>query len=166
MADVAPSNLMNNQPIGSLTPEQAGARRAELMANPEFSARIAARDSEAFAEHTRLWRVEHNMTPEPQAPATPEDVRSGMLERDLQLDDARLAVWERNIRMDDQMRFEHRRGLVTKQQSEDAQREIERMKRDRAFGARVLAGDQDAVDRWMRFGRIASMQVAPDDYKW
>ena len=68
--------------------------------------------------------------------------------------------------MDDAMRFEAKRGLVTQQQVDEAKREIRRMLDDKSFGARVLANDMDAMDRWERFNLIASMKVAPADYDW
>jgi hypothetical protein len=92
-------------------------------------------------------------------PETPDDVRAGMADRDLAIDDARLATWEKLIRMDDQQRLEHRRGLATAQQIEDAKAEIERMKADAAFRVRILNGDQDAKRRWLLAGRVATMQV-------
>jgi hypothetical protein len=148
------------------TRTDAGARRQELMADPEYGKAAAAGDMTKIAELTKLWRIEHGMTPEPQPPANPEDVRASMLDRDAMFDDARLAAWERHIRMDDQMRLEHRRGLVTAQQYEQAQLAKERMLRDGAFRTRVLNGDREAVDEWMRIGRLCSMQIAAPDHDW
>jgi hypothetical protein len=147
------------------TREQAGARRQELMQG-DYGAAAAAGDMTKIAELTKLWRIEHGMTPEPVAPATPEEVRASMLDRDAEIDEARLTAWERLIKMDDPMRLEHRRGLVTARQREEAQFEKERMLRDGAFRQRVLDGDQDAVDRWMRIGRLCTMQIAPPDHDW
>src|SRR5689334_17453638 len=129
MTDIAPSTLIN-QP---LSPEQAGARRAELMRDPEYGKAAAGGDMVKVDELTKLWRIEHGMTPEPTPPASPDEIRSQMTERALAIDDDRLATWEKLIRMDDQMRFEHRRGSATAQQIEDAKAEIERMKSDAAF---------------------------------
>lgn len=151
------SHVMNTP----LTPEIAAARRQELMRDPEYGKAAASGDMVKVAELTKLWRLEHGMTPEPAPPVNPDEVRAQMTERDLAIDDARLGVWEKHIRMNDQMRFEHRRGLATAEQVEEAKRDIERMKKDSAFRVRVLAGDQDAVDKWMRAGRVATMQVAP-----
>lgn len=159
----SPLMFYQGQPISR---EGAAARLEALRADPEFQARIAEKDASAFSENTKLWRLANGMPADPQPPASPDEVRSQMQDRDLQLDDARLSTWEKHIRMNDTMRFEHRRGLVTQQQHEDAQRELQRLKGDREFCAKVLAGNVDAVDRWMRFGRIAAMQVAPDDHDW
>jgi len=152
----------------AFTPELASERLAALRADPEFKARIDAKDPAAFAENTRLWRIANGMTPEPQPPATPEQIRQQMTERDLAIEEMRLATLEKyGARMEDgTRRFEHRRGLATAEQVEYARREVERMKRDVAFAQRVVAGDPDAVDRWLRFGRVASMQVAPADHDW
>ena len=148
------------------TREQAGARRQELLQDPAYGKLAAAGDMAKISELTRLWRIEHGMTPDPVPPATPQDVRASMLDRDAEIDEARLTTWERHIRMDEVMQFEHRRGLATKEQHETALREIEKMKADRAFGAKVLAGDLEAKDGWMRWGRVASMQIAPDGFDW
>jgi len=150
----------------AFTPELASERLAALRADPEFKARIDAKDPAAFAENTRLWRIANGMPPEPQPPATPEEIRQQMTERDLAIDDMRLATLEKHVPMNDRERFEHRRGLATRQQVEDAKRRQERMLADRAFGARVLNGDRDAVDEWLRIGRVANMTAVSDDYDW
>jgi hypothetical protein len=148
-----------------LSPEAAAARRRELMQG-DYGKAAAAGDMTKIAELTKLWRVEHGMTPEPVPPATPEDVRASMLDRDLQLDDMRLCTWERLADMDDQQKFEHRRGLATAQQVADARDAIERMKKDAGFRVRVLNGDQDAVRKWLLAGRVATMQIADADHDW
>jgi hypothetical protein len=150
-----------------LTPEQAGARRAELMADPEFQSRVAARDAVAFDEHTKLWRVEHGLTPEPQPPATADEVRARMTERDLAIDDARVMTYAKFIDgWNDEKRATIARDLATQEQHDEAVREVDRMKRDKVFAARVLAGDSAAVDAWIRFGKIASMKIAPPGHMW
>lgn len=164
-SEIAPvataTNVTNvlNQP---LTPERAAARRQELMRDPEYGKAAAGGDMVKVAELTKLWRVEHGMTPEPVPPANPEQVRERMHERDLALDEARLGTWEKLVPMSDEQRREHRAGLATAQQISDARAEIERMKRDSAFRARVLNGDQDAVKRWLLAGRVATMQPVPE----
>jgi hypothetical protein len=148
------------------TREQAGARRQELMADPEYGKAAAGGDMVKVAELTRLWRIEHGLPADPVPPANPEDVRKQMLDADLAIDDARLATWEKHIQMDYVARAQHHRGLATQEQHDQAVRMIERMKADRAFGAKVLAGDIDAKEKWMRWGLVASMRVAPPDYDW
>jgi hypothetical protein len=162
MSEPGASQVMNTP----LTAEQAGARHAELIRDPDFGKAAAAGDPVKVAELHKLKRIELGLSPEPVPPATADEVRARMTDRQLEADDARLATWEQHIRMNDQMRFQHRRGLATAQQVEDAKRDIERMKRDSAFRQRVLNGDQDAFDRWMRAGRIATMQIVPDDHDW
>lgn len=149
-------------PLASLTPEQAGARRAELMATPEFT-KAAIEGNVGKQEMLRdLWMLErgHSL----QSPEDAAAVAAQMTDRDRELDEARLATWERLVPMDDQQKFEHRRGLATAQQVADAKDAIERMKKDSAFRVRVLNGDQDAVRQWLLAGRVATMQVAPDDH--
>src|SRR4029077_1876537 len=100
-----PLVYLDGQPT---TRTEAGARRQELMQG-DYGKLAAAGDMTKIAELTKLWRIEHGMTPEPVPPATPQDVRASMLDRDAEIDDARLTAWEKHIRMDDQMRFAHRR---------------------------------------------------------
>ena len=158
-----PLSFYQGQPISR---EQAGTQLAELRNDPEWLARWNAKDANAIAENTALYRIRQGMPPEPLPDPTPEQIRQTMQDRDREIDEARLSTWEQHIRMDDQMRLEHRRGLVTKEQSDTAKREIEKMKSDAAFCRLVLAGNIDARDKWMRWGRIASMQVAPPDHDW
>jgi hypothetical protein len=145
----------------------AATMRAQLTSAPEYMKDWQTNQTKQAELGYLRWVAGGN---DPDAwgkpPETPDDVRAGMADRDVAIDDARLATWENLIRMDDQMKFEHRRGLATAQQVEDAKADIERMKSDSAFRLRVLNGDQDAKQRWLRAGRVASMQVAPDDYKW
>jgi hypothetical protein len=65
------AGLYNGQPISRAG---AFARMEELRADPKFQERVAARDPDAFSEHTRLWRLAHGLSAEPQPPQSPVDV--------------------------------------------------------------------------------------------
>jgi hypothetical protein len=155
MTDITPTELLNTP----LTPEAAAARHAELSRDPEYGKAAAAGDMVKVAELTKLWRISRGMTADPIPPANPEQVRERMLDRDREFDDRRLETWERLIRMDDQMRLEHRRGMATRAQVEDAKLAIEQMTADASFRQRVLSKEQVAFKAWMLAGRVASMQV-------
>jgi hypothetical protein len=119
-----------------VVPEQAGARRAELMADAAYCKSAIEGDTGKQEMLRDSWMLERGYQPPSlRQPVSGDDVRAQMTDRDLELDNARLFTWEKHIRMTDQMKFEHRRGLATNQPSEDAKREIEKMKADRAFAA-------------------------------
>ena len=67
----APLMFYQGQPISR---EAAAEQLQQLRDDPKFQERIAARDAEAFAENTRLWRLAHGMTPEPEPPQSPVQV--------------------------------------------------------------------------------------------
>src|ERR1700756_3495397 len=163
MADVAPSDLMNAPPA-ALTPEQAGARRAELMANPEFNARIAARDSEAFAEHAKLWRIEHGMTPEPGLPHTAADVYQAQSERVMAIANAHAAALERNFDLTDRQLFEvvYQRPVQV-HEKEEAEIERQKLQRDVAFMQKWRDGNRQAITRLYLLNAIKAAPVATLD---
>jgi hypothetical protein len=164
VAALEPLVYLDGQPISR---EQAGARRQELMADPDYGEAAAGGDMVKVAELTKLWRIEHGMTPEPVPPANPDDVRKSMTDRDLAIDAARVDTWGKYIiGFDDAKRATIARGLATQEQHDEAKRELERMKRDPETARRVLSGDADAMDKWTRYNLIASMRVAPADYDW
>src|SRR5262249_40938734 len=90
VADVAPVQsplaYYQGQPISAAG---AAERIEQLRVDAGFQQRIAARDPEAFAEHTALWRIAHGMTAEPQAPQTMPDVFQQANERVLRETEAR-----------------------------------------------------------------------------
>lgn len=167
MTEVAPSDLMN-APLASLTPEQAGARRASLMATPEFTKAAIEGDVGKQEMLRDLWMLERGHQPASlRPPSNAADVHEGMSDKEIELDRQRVETWGKFIdNFDDVKRATIQRGLCTQQEHDEAVRELARMKKDRAFGARVLAGDNAAGDAWARVNLVASMQVAPDDYKW
>jgi hypothetical protein len=77
----AASNLAN--PPEPATAELAAAPE-ELKADPKWIERVKARDLDAFAEHTRLWRVAHGMPAEPTPVVNTSDVFAQQHERQRQ----------------------------------------------------------------------------------
>jgi hypothetical protein len=146
------------------TREQAAATRASLMANEEFSKKALAGDREAQQKLTELWQLERGW--QPTTPATVKDVEVQIRDRAAEDRHRVIETWAKHIRLTEQGRFELARGLATAEQVENAKAELDKMKRDPAFGRRVTAGDRDAVDQWSRMNLVAAMRVAPPDYKW
>jgi hypothetical protein len=156
-----PLVYVDGQPVSRQTAAQ---ERARLMADKEFTAKVLAGDREAGQKMAALWAAERGR--EYVSPATTADVEMQMVDR-LAADQERVAeTWARHIRLTEQGRFELKRGLATAEQVANAKAELDKMKRDPAFGRRVTAGDRDAVDQWSRMNLVAAMRVAPPDYKW
>jgi hypothetical protein len=157
----APILYHEGQPI---TAEAAAATRAGLMANAEFAKKAMAGDREAQQKLTALWQLERGIQPAP--PTTVADVEIQAVDR-LAADQQRvIETWARHIRLTEQGRFEIARGLATAEQVANAKAELDKMKRDPAFGRRVTSGDRDAIDQWSRMNLVAAMRVAQPDYKW
>jgi hypothetical protein len=154
---------LKGQPV---TRTAAGARRQELMADPEYGKAAAAGDMTKIAELTTLWRVEHGMTPDPPPPATPEEVRASMLDRDAEIDDARIDGYAKYIPFNDEKRATIKRGLATQAQHDEAARELDRMIADPVLRQRIMDGDKDAKERWHAFNLIKALKIAPPDFDW
>jgi hypothetical protein len=159
-----------DQPLAPMTPEQAGARRAELTADPKFTERALA-GGVAEQEMLRdLWLLERGHLPARLQPVHVGDVYAGMGEREIEHDKQRVETYAKDIiGFDDKMRFQIARGLATRQQHDTAVRELAKLKSDPAFVQRLLRTDwpdQDARDLWQRWNLIAALRVAPDDHDW
>jgi hypothetical protein len=164
-APIEPTLWLDGQPW---SPSMAVKAMAEFDADKDKVAAALGGDVSKQQERRNYWLMARGHQPGG-VPVMPQDgtgVAQQMNEREQQIQEAKLAAWEKHIRMDDAMRFEAKRGLATQQQVDEAKREIRRMLDDKSFGARVLANDMDAMDRWARFNLIASMKVAPADYDW
>src|SRR5262249_54002400 len=88
-----PSAIMN--PAAPADAQAAKDRMEVLQQDPAFMPRVTARDPEAFAEHTKLWRVAHGMAAEPQPPVNTEDVLTQHNERGVREAEVRAAVLRR-----------------------------------------------------------------------
>jgi hypothetical protein len=151
-----------------LSRERAAAELAAFDADEVRVKAALSGDIAAQQERRDLWMLARGMQPG-SVPVTPSDatsVQQQMDEREQQVQEARLATWEKHIRMTDNMRAEARRGLATQQNHDDAVREVRRMLDDKDFGAKILAGNSDAKDKWARCNFVASLPIAPADYDW
>jgi hypothetical protein len=163
----APSQIYNAPMASTLTPEAAGARRAELLADADYCNSAIAGDVSKQEMLRDLWLMERGHRPASLAPTNIGEVYANMSEREIELDQQRVATWSKFISdWDDQKQLEATRGLATQQQHDEAVRELARMKSDGAFARKVLAGDKIAGDAWARANLVASMRIAPDDYNW
>jgi len=163
----APEPLLwhQGQPMSS---EAAAAALAAFDADKDKVAAALGGDIAAQQERRDLWLLARGHQPGglPVMPSDGTGVQQQMDAREEQIAEARFDVWQKNIRMNDVQRAEAKRGLATQQQVDDAKREVRRMLDDKEFGAKVLAGNADAKDKWHRFNFIASLPVAPADYDW
>ena len=132
---------------------------AALDASPEFQARVKAGDATAFAERTKLWRIAHNMTPEPAAPVNTIDVLSEMSGRALAETQARAESMRRDG-LSDLAIYEFLNGRpVPLAEHQAAQRQLARLKADKAFLQRLRDGDPDARREYRRVHLNISMPV-------
>ncbi len=146
----------------------AATMRAQLTATPEYMKDWQTNQTkQAELGYLRWVAAGHDPDKWGQPPASSDDIRAQMTDRDLDLENKRIETLGKLIRdFDDVKRGTIARGLATQQQHDEAVRELARMKKDPAFGRRVLAGEADAVDMWSRMNLVAAMRVAPPDYKW
>jgi hypothetical protein len=156
-----PLVYVDGQPVSRQTAAQ---ERARLASNPEFMKKFLAGDPEAGQKMTALWAAERGREWTP--PVTARQVEQQMVDRAAADQQRVTETWARHIRLTRQGRFELERGLATAEQVANAKAELDKMKRDPAFGRRVTSGDRDAIDQWSRMNLVASMRVAPPDHKW
>jgi hypothetical protein len=158
----SPSNIMN-QPIESLSPDQAQARRDHLAADQKFQDRIAAKDAAAFEEHTKLWRVAHGMSPEPQVPINAMNVMTETIGRELQSVQMR-AESLRGDGLNETQIYEYLNGRpMPLGQRQIHERELRVLKSDTGFVQRYLAGDLAARAEMRRHNTALTMRVGTLD---
>jgi len=146
----------------------AAARRAELMSNKEYTDAARGGDVAKQQELAALRLMERGYQPGgPSAmPLDPGAVAQQMTERDQQIHEVKLDTFSKLVRMTPEMRAQYSRRLATAEQHDFATAERQRLLRDGAFRARVLANDADAVHRWISIVQVAAAPVAPADYPW
>jgi hypothetical protein len=150
-----------------ITPSHAETTRNALLSDPEFTKAARAGDAAKVKQLGDLLLLSRGY--QPGAGLNPQNVADVEVQADQRaiLDQERVIdTWGRHIRLTPQGRMEIARGLATQEQHDNAVAELDKMKRDPAFGRRVTSGDRDAIDAWSRMNLIASMRVAPPDYKW
>jgi hypothetical protein len=102
-------------------------------------------------------------------PAMPNDaqgIHEQVAAREEQIVEARLDTFAKHTRQTPEMRAQFKRRLATQEQHDFATNERARLLKDPAFRQRVVNGDADAVDHWVRIVQTAAAPVAPADYKW
>jgi hypothetical protein len=124
----------------------------------------AARQLRAALREMSLGRSPPDMTPA--MPADGAGVQEQMQSREELINEARLDTFARHMRMDNVQRAQQKRFLATQEQHDFAVAEKARLLADPGFGAKVLAKDADATDRWIRVCQAAAAQVAPKNYDW
>lgn len=155
---VTATNVMN-APAGSLTPEQAVARMEARRTDPDFMARVAAKDAVAFEEYNRDWRVARGMSAEPGVPQTVADVYQAQGERGVAVAEAHADVIERNYDVTDRQLFEITMGRPVQQHEKvKAEIEMQKFQRDEAFMQKWRSGDR--VARTTMY-LLNCMKVAP-----
>lgn len=155
-----PFALYQGQPISR---EQAGAQLAALRADPKFLERIEARDANAFAENTRLYRLSIGMTAEPQAPINAMDVMTESVGRELQ-DVQMRAESLRNDGFSPVQIYEYLNDRpMPLAQREIHQRELQALKSDPDFVRRFLGGNLSARAEMRRVTAALTMRVGTLD---
>jgi hypothetical protein len=102
-------------------------------------------------------------------PAIPNDahgIHEQVAEREEAIVEARLDTFAKHVRMNAEMRGQFKRRLATAEQHDLATNERARLLKDGSFRQRVLDGDADAVDHWVKICQTAAAPVAPADYNW
>jgi hypothetical protein len=156
------TNVMS-QPIESLSPTDAQARRDALTADPAFQERIKQRDASAFDEAGKLWRIAHGMPLEPTPPVNAVDVMTESIGRALQEVQTR-ADGLRNDGFSEVQIYEYLNGRpIPLRERQDAERALASLKRDRAFQQRLNDADPTARYEWRRVHVNLSMPVGTQE---
>jgi hypothetical protein len=138
------------------SPSMAQARRAELTSDAEYMKSWRAGDAVKGKELSDLRLISLGHNPNPPPPTSVEDVKMRMSAADAARQEQIKDWWRANVApQNDVESFEFERGEATKSQKQQALRDIERAKRDPAFGRKVIAGDMDARLKWSRWHFIA-----------
>jgi hypothetical protein len=119
-------------------------------------------------ERRDLWMLSRGHQPGA-VPATPSDanaVQGQVQEREAAITEARLDTFAKHTRQTPEMRAQFKRRLATQDQHDYATAERARLLKDGNFRQRVLDGDADATDTWVRIVQAAAAPVAPAGYKW
>lgn len=128
------------------TPEAAAARMTVLHQDPAFMQRVEARDPEAFAEHLKLWRIQHGLPAEPQPPQALPDVFGQQNERVLRETETRADMLRADGLGDEQI-YQILNGRPQPlEERRWHEQELARLKRDQTWVKRYFEGDREA--RW------------------
>lgn len=132
------------------TADDASVRIDQLKADPQFMDRIKAGDPAAFAKHTKLWRIQHGMTPTPQPPQHSGDVMEQMQGRALHLaEQLQEQLLDTGIGPEGVYQYMNSRPIPLAEK-EFHEREIRRLKSDPEWVKKYLAGNLEARDTMRR----------------
>jgi len=159
MSEATPgvSDVLN--PPAPTDPQAAALRMAEMDASPAFKERVKNGDISAYAEREQLWRVAHGMTPKPVAAVNTDDVFSQMGAAALAQTQAR-AESLRNDGLSERQIYEYLSGRpIPLVEYQDAQRQLARLRTDKAFQQRLRDKDPSAIYEWRRTHVNISMRT-------
>jgi hypothetical protein len=148
--------------------EHAAAELAKLDGDKDFVAAALGGDVSKQQLRRDFWMMARGYTPgaTPAMPSDANGIHEQVAAREEQITEARLDTFAKHVRMNPEMRAQFKRRLATADQHDLATNERARLLKDGSFRQRVLNGDADAVDHWVKICQTASAPVAPKDYDW
>jgi hypothetical protein len=125
-------------------PAVAAQRMEQLKIDETFQQRVQAGDPEAFAEHTKLWRVAHGLPAEPQMPVNTQDVLTQHSSRAVAEAEQRMELYlTKGFSAESAYQIVNQRPIpFGERQHHD--RELARLKNDQAFMDRLRRQDSAA----------------------
>jgi hypothetical protein len=144
-------SFYQGQPID---PAGAAAQLDTLRADPKWMARIAAKDPEAFAENTRLWRISRGMTAEP-GPETVIDVYQQHADRGVQAAESHADAIEKRQLFEVIMQ-----RPVQQFEREKAERDYQKAVADKGYMEKWRNGDRQARTEMYLLNAIRAAPVA------
>jgi hypothetical protein len=148
--------------------EMAAAELVKLDGDADFVKAALGGDVSKQQLRRDFWMMARGYTPGA-VPAMPSDahgIHEQVAAREEQIVEARLDTFAKHTRQTPEMRAQFKRRLATAEQHDFATNERARLLKDGSFRQRVLNGDADTVDTWVRICQVAAAPVAPDDYDW
>jgi hypothetical protein len=148
--------------------ETAAAELIKLDGDAEFVKAALGGDVSKQQLRRDFWMMARGYTPgaTPAMPSDAHGIHEQVAAREEQITEARLDTFAKHTRQTPEMRAQFRRRLATQEQHDYATNERARLLKDPAFRQRVVNGDADAVDTWVRIVQTAAAPVAPADYDW
>jgi hypothetical protein len=148
--------------------EKAAAELVKFDADADKVKAALGGDVAKQQERRDLWMMARGMQPgaTPAMPSDAHGIHEQVAEREAAIVEARLDTFAKHTRQTPEMRAQFKRRLATAEQHDFATNERARLLKDSNFRQRVLDGDPDATDTWVRIVQTAAAPVAPADYDW
>jgi hypothetical protein len=125
-------------------PAVAVQRIEQLKVDEAFQQRVQAGDPEAYAEHTRLWRVAHGLPAEPQMPVNTQDVLTQHSSRAVAEAEQRMELYQtKGFSAEAAYEIVNQRPIPF-QERQHHERQLSRLKNDQAFMDRLRRQDSAA----------------------